>query len=222
MLHRCIVPQCTNNSETKTLGLQFYRLPLHDENFLKIWLVNIRRANVHINEYSRVCSAHFEGGRKKDNDVSTIFAWAKPVTQRAPPKVHYDPPPKKSRSVGITVKIQPESHVGTSLITVHTVNKKVLVKPDLVSTADMATQAETPKIRYSETSTMTDGDDGFRIEKIKDDQNVVQFYTGFTSMELLMVCFTFLGKAASKLSYRDRYKLSKRKPHKLSPLNEFF
>ena len=225
MPHHCIVPECTNNSKTKTPGLQFHRLPLHDEKLLTRWLVNIRRANVHINEHSRVCSAHFEGGRMKKNDVPTIFAWTKPVTQRAPPKVRCDPPPKKSRSLGITVNIQPENHVSTTcedLITFNAVDKEVLVKPDLVSTEEMATQTEIPKITYSEASTMTDGEDGFRIEKIKDDQKAVQFYTGFPSMELLMVCFTFLGKAVSELSYRDHYKLSKGKPHKLSPLNEFF
>ena len=37
-----------------------------------------------------------------------------------------------------------------------------------------------------------------------------------------MVCFTFLGKAVSELSYRDHYKLTKGKPYKLSPLNKFF
>ena len=56
-----------------------------------------QRANVHINEYSRVCSVYFEGGRKKENDVPTIFTWTMPVTERAPPKVRCDPPPKKSR-----------------------------------------------------------------------------------------------------------------------------
>ena len=55
-------------------GLRFHRLPLHDENLLKKLLVNIRRENIHINEHSRVCSAHFEGGENKDKDVPTIFA----------------------------------------------------------------------------------------------------------------------------------------------------
>ena len=72
MPHHCIVPQCSNNS--KMSGLRFHRLPLHDENLLKKWLVNIRRENIHINEHSRVCSAHFVGGEKKDKDVQTIFA----------------------------------------------------------------------------------------------------------------------------------------------------
>ena len=209
-------------------GLRFHRLPLHDENLLKKWLVNIRRKNIHINEHSRVCSAHFEGGEKKDKDVPTIFAWTKPLTHRAPPKVCCDPPSKKSHSVRIAVNIKPEHHVSTTcedLIKLNTVDKEVSVKPDPISTKEVATQTESPNVTFSEASTMTDeinDDDSFRIEKIKDDQKAVHFYTGFPSMELLMVCFTFLGNAASKLSYRDHYKLIKGRPHKLCPLNEFF
>ena len=80
------------------------------------------------------------------------------------------------------MKILSENHVGTTyedLITVHAVNKEVLVKPNLFSTAEMVTQAETPKIIYSEASTMTYGENGFRIEKIKDDQKAVQFILAF-------------------------------------------
>ena len=69
---------------------------------------------------------------------------------------------------------------------------------------------------------MTHDGDGFWIEKIKDDQKAVNFYTGFYSLELLMVCFTFLGNAVSDLSYQDHHKETKGKSHKLSPLNEFF
>ena len=50
----------------------------------------------------------------------------------------------------------------------------------------MATQTESPNTTFSEASTMTDkgndDDDGYRIEKIKDDQKAVHFYTGFPSM----------------------------------------
>ena len=83
-------------------------------------------------------------------------------------------------------------------------DKEVSVKSDPISTKGVATQTESPNITFSEASTMTDeinDDDSFQIEKIKDDHKAVNFYTGFPSMELLMVCFNFLGNAASKLSY---------------------
>lgn len=96
-------------------GFSFYRLPLNDQNLLEKWLVNIRRANIRLNEYSRVCSAHFEGGKKKDkNHVPTIFPWVKPASTRPPPKPRSDPPSyRKSRSFGITVDIHPDNPVST-------------------------------------------------------------------------------------------------------------
>ena len=85
MPHHCIVPGCTNNSSMS--GLSFHRLPLHNENLLKKWLVNIKRVNTPVNEYSRVCSEHFEGGKKKGkDDIPTIFAWLKTTKARHAPK----------------------------------------------------------------------------------------------------------------------------------------
>ena len=64
MPHHCIVSLCTSNSNL--LELSFYRLPLHDKKLLQRWLVNIRRVNTNVNEHSRVCSDHFEGGKKQE------------------------------------------------------------------------------------------------------------------------------------------------------------
>ena len=90
MPHHCIVPQCNNNS-AKCPELSFYRLPLCDKNLLKKWLVNIRRQNTPVTEYSRVCSAHFENGKKEGkNAMPTIFAWTKKTVSRPPPKQRGD------------------------------------------------------------------------------------------------------------------------------------
>ena len=83
MPHYCIVPLCKNHSGTKEIS--FHRLPLNNKQLLKRWICKIKRENIPLNKYSRVCSVHFEGGKKKGpNDVPTIFAWT-PST-RAPPK----------------------------------------------------------------------------------------------------------------------------------------
>ena len=76
MLHHCIVPLCNNHSGTP--GISFHHLPLKDPDLLKQWLIKIRRENTPINEYSRVCSEHFEGGKRKGRkDIPNIFAWTK-------------------------------------------------------------------------------------------------------------------------------------------------
>ena len=65
MPHYCIVPLCNNRSGTpEAAKLSFYRLPLKDPALLKLWLVRIRRENTPVNQHSRVCSAHFAGGKK--------------------------------------------------------------------------------------------------------------------------------------------------------------
>ena len=225
------------------LHLSFYRLPLNDQNLLEKWLVNIRRANIRLNEYSRVCSEHFEGGKKKGKKhVPTVFPWSKSASSRPAPKPRADPPPsRKSRSFGVTADIHSENHVSTcsrDLVQDTTCDKEVLVKPDvvgtavastntvLIETAEASTQTESLAVKFSDACTMTDEisieSSTFRIEQIQEDQKAIQFYTGFSSMKLLLACFTFLGSAVSKLSYGDHHKQSKGKPHKLSPLNEFF
>ena len=74
MLHYCIVPMCKNHSGMKEIS--FHRLPLNNKQLLKQWICKIRRENIPLNKYSRVCSVHFEGGKKKGpKDVPTIFAW---------------------------------------------------------------------------------------------------------------------------------------------------
>ena len=68
-------------------GFSFHLLPLHNENLLTKWLVNVRRVNTPVSEYSHICSEHFEGGQKKDRaNIPTIFAWSKTTTPRPPPE----------------------------------------------------------------------------------------------------------------------------------------
>ena len=236
-------------------GLSFHRLPLHNENLLTKWLVNIRRVNTPVNEYSRICSEHFEGGRKKDkDDIPTIFAWSKTTTCRPPPKERDNPVGTSLtfHCIGVMADLHPENHVSTcsrDLAKLYTEDKEVLVKPAVVSVesntdlklfsdaatntdvtqkGDASAQTEVLVTKYCDTSTQTDRDEGndrstpLRVEQIQDNCNAIKFYTGFPSFQLLMACFTFLVPAVSMLSYEDHIKLTKGKPHKLSPLNEFF
>ena len=67
----------------------------------------------------------------------------------------------------------------------------------------------------------------FRISLIVDDNKKVQFYTGFTSYNTLLVCYNFLGPAVNSLNYwGSGNKSSKKSPggksRCLPPLEEFF
>ena len=83
MVNSCAVPLCTNRCKPGS-DIRFYRLPLKKPKLLKIWLQRIRCESIPVNEYTRVCSAHFSGNPKRlgPNDIPSIFAWSKPTTPR--------------------------------------------------------------------------------------------------------------------------------------------
>ena len=184
MPHHCIVPLYTNSSNDNP-ELSFYRLPLLDKKLLQRWLVNIRRVNANVNEHSRVCIAHFEGGKKQGKDAApTIFAWTKQASAtRAPLKEHSTPVPvTTSHSIGITTYIPPENHVSTctkELIIITTVDEEIMAKPAIVSagynteirtycdvgtntarvvTSEASTQTELPTVSCVDANTMTKED----------------------------------------------------------------
>ena len=56
------VPNCSSNSN-RTPKLSFYKFPKNAQ-LKKAWLHWIGRAHFKPNEHHRVCSTHFEGGKK--------------------------------------------------------------------------------------------------------------------------------------------------------------
>ena len=67
------------------------------------------------------------------------------------------------------------------------------------------------------------------IEQIKDNDKLVNFYTGFPSFLHLLACFEFLGPAVAMLSYdptrcieNPTKACSSGQHHILTPPNEFF
>ena len=97
MVNSCAVALCTNRCKPGS-DIWFYRLPLKKLKLLKIWLQWIRCESIPVNEYARVCSAHFSGNPKRlhvgPNDIPSIFAWSKPTmprpTKGRPTVLRYD------------------------------------------------------------------------------------------------------------------------------------
>ena len=66
----------------------------------------------------------------------------------------------------------------------------------------------------------------FRLENIGDNSSKIKFYTGFSSLSALMVCFNLLGPSVNNLSHwstsSELKSTSRGRKRILSPLNEFF
>ena len=54
----CVVPGCSNRSDRER-HLTYHSLPLKNDWLLKLWIHKIGRANLPLNNNSRVCSEHF-------------------------------------------------------------------------------------------------------------------------------------------------------------------
>jgi hypothetical protein len=68
----CCAPACTNNRK-RNPELKFYRIP-KEKNRRKLWSGKIRRQNFELNtENTRLCSAHFTGGKKSDDPKEEAF-----------------------------------------------------------------------------------------------------------------------------------------------------
>ena len=86
MMKSCVVFSCSNRAGKKGCeNLSFYRLPVKNKKLLRAWLGRMRTESVRVNSNSRVCSAHFEGGKKSDaSDVPSIFPWTIKSKRKAP------------------------------------------------------------------------------------------------------------------------------------------
>lgn len=65
----------------------------------------------------------------------------------------------------------------------------------------------------------------FRVEQIAKNDSLVQFYTGFSTYQLFLTFFEFLGQAAYELKYwgdSERKTSRRRKNAALSPLDQYF
>ena len=86
MVKSCCVYGCSNRSSGGNKDLPFHRLP-NDPKLLKLWLIAMRTESVRVNSNTRVCGAHFPGGRRsKAHNVPSIFPWTPKRTRKPPAK----------------------------------------------------------------------------------------------------------------------------------------
>ena len=84
MTKSCAVFGCHSRSgKPGCEGVAFYRLPMRDNKLLRIWLKRLRTESLRVNKNTRICSLHFEGGRKSGpNDIPSIFPWTNSRSRR--------------------------------------------------------------------------------------------------------------------------------------------
>ena len=192
---------------------------------LDTWLSLIGRRFSELSLHSRVCSVHFINGEKKKNSVPEIFPWQKYNT------------PSVQRT---TTHIQ-ESHNIVSNSSHNSSIPSILSPFDLVyhdhcyctppqQSSTHLTPVSTKFISLPSPAVDKDVQTNpapFCIEAIADNDDAIQFYTGFCDFQALKICYEFLGTSVHHLKYwGSNSKVNsvefRGTSRSMTPLNELF
>ena len=212
----CCVPGCSNNSRKKP-QLSFFTLPLKRKDILKKWIHVIGRKNLPVNGNTRVCEEHFVNASRRllrPDEVPTLGlpGSVKQNQPRKPPKNRTQLPPALTEPPG------PASHENScSDACVQTEDVPTVRESDLMEKVSSLQSVIVEKERMI-------AEQKFRLERIKNDDSQVSFYTRFQSYKALLAFFTFLGPAAECLCYSNVTVETKKKRRNLSipPIEELF
>ena len=226
MVHCCCVIDCSSRSNRET-HLSFFSLPLKNKRLLKHWIHVIRRKNLPLNRHTRICSRHFVNTKKRHlypNEVPSLFlpdaSFCLSRNQRKPPRdqsaVLHDDLEAVSTELG-TAKDDLDSD-GDSKVT-----------RDVSAQTDMKEVEEVTILRQKFVDLERKLEETkFRLSNIKNDENMVTFYTGFPSYSTLKSVNDFLGPSVNNLKYSKKQEESSKWSRKkrlrqrsLPPLEEF-
>ena len=230
------------NTRSKDSSASFHHFPMDSER-RTVWLNAFQLSESDVKSYSRVCSRHFpDGDVKKDPQVNLgkRFASLKkrehPRAKRAkrrsdgkelselrsmsesrsrsvtPATTSSDSSRRSSNSATPQPSLQPNQS-STKDDTVVVVNTALVARIEALESKNRSLKK---KVAPSESP--------FRIEQIKKDDQLVRFYTGFTSYLIFLTFIEFLGPAVSELNYWGSRE-GDHKQHrmrKLDPMNQLF
>ena len=125
-----------------------------------------------------------------------------------------------SRAPQVTRSVTPQALPPPDLSTAEK-DTVVLVNTALVARIE-ALEAENRSLRKNITLSQSEGP--FRVEQIKNDDQLIRFYTGFTSYMIFLTFFEFLGPVVNDLNYWGSKKGQCKCHHirKLDPMNQLF
>ncbi len=216
MVHVCAVPGCSNRSDRET-QLSYYHLPLKNKRLLKVWIHKIGRKNLPLNDNSHICSAHFHNcaGRCLRTDEYPSVNLPNITTALRQRKSPLERICKETN-----LSDSEESEVSSSDIT-PTADIAVQTAESMSSFSQL--QAEVTELKQKLDSSL------FRVSNISQDDQKIQFYTGFPNYSTLVACYEFLDPGVESLNYwgSSKHTISERKSsggknHSLPPMEQFF
>ena len=222
----CCVPGCFSNFRNST-GLEYYRIPKNSR-LRKQYVHLIRNQTLKLNsDNTRICSKHFEGGRKKNPDhLPSIFPWRKQKESRR--KLVRKEPLQRST---VDQNLQQDESLPSDMET--TTNLNIDESRAFI---DQGTQCFVYEPSFADQGTQTEMFDfidvkqhdctirelnasierltmevnqlkhqlkefRFDIENFKDSASDIAFYTGFCDYETLLLCFNIVEESSKNLNY---------------------
>ena len=243
----CCVPGCFNNFRNST-GLQYYRIP-KDSRLRTEYVRLIRNKTLKLNsDNTRICSEHFEGGRKMNPDnLPSIFPWTKAKESRRQ-LIRKEPLQRQNLQQSEPSAMEMETtttNINEEPFTVF-VDEGTQCSAHQPSFVDQGTQTEVfgfIDIKQHESTILELNhtierltkqvnqlnhqlqEFRFDIDNFKDSASDISFYTGFSDYETLMLCYSIVEESSKNLNYgsyvkqTDGGKIGRRR--KLSNFQEF-
>ena len=185
----------------------------------------IGRENLPILDSTRVCSDHFvnsKGRKLRPDEYPTLNLPSLPTQVSVPPPrrqlIRYSLPEKRKRCN----EDETEREVLYSNVETNTELTWFAINEMENKLNEMTKQVEECRLECNSLKEK----EHLRLNNIKDDNEKIKFYTGFSTIKLLMICFNFLGDISSILNYwgtsSAETKTSKGRKRALPPLEEFF
>ena len=178
--------------------------------------------------HTRICSAHFEGGKKKYSwQLPSIFPWTKPCKERKLPTRRglgcNDVMSETDLAVGAEFEFEAvEADVvkdSTETVESETLSVEAnnVLSAEFICTMSQETQTDTNGDKCKEQKEMEEQikilqekisalkievhKREFCIKRFQNDNESISFYTGFPNYETLMACFEFVANKAQNMSY---------------------
>lgn len=228
MVRACCVVQCTNRDDLKgkEKGLHFFRFP-KDVRKRRAWIRAINRKNFAPNEFSCICSEHFEFGWHSDdpddaNYAPTIFSYKeKTVDHEREERVSRRNLQKEFEESKDRAREQENRSLSFSVFAhSYSKDKEEEMISDLAApmteieddvetgvrlTRDIGVQCDPDPLLQENMRLKLElrrmQDNKWSVSKIKDDDAMTKFYTGLPSFAVFLWLFNYLAPKCEKMVY---------------------